>query len=149
MYRQAKSERKVRRATATCALLPRLATLMHVAWCCMMLNKVWFPSNIWCNIVQHFFLFSCVNNKVALVWPRTSTLFHSRTRNKSFLRQGQQVVWPEIRDRCLRSLISTIRECTAHVVFVWPRSPTPSNKVKFHNVEWYCVRLALASAWVG
>ena len=25
----------------------------HVAWC-MMLNEVWFPSNISCNIVQHF-----------------------------------------------------------------------------------------------
>ena len=26
----------------------------HVAWCCTMLNEVWFPSRTWYNIVQHF-----------------------------------------------------------------------------------------------
>ena len=34
----------------------RLATMLHdVAWCWMMLNEVWFPSNIVFNIIQHFF----------------------------------------------------------------------------------------------
>jgi len=34
----------------------RLATMLHdVAWCWMMLNEVWIPSNIDFNIIQHFF----------------------------------------------------------------------------------------------
>ena len=41
------------------------------------LNKVWFPSNISCNVVQHF----CTR---ARVW-------------KSSARHGQRVVWPKIR----------------------------------------------------
>ena len=62
---------------ATC--WTRLATMLHhVVWCCMMLNEVWFPSNILCNIiVQHF----CTH---AL--------------QKSSLSQGQREVWPKIWD---------------------------------------------------
>ena len=39
----------------------------HVAWCWMMLNEVWFPSNIVFNIIQHFFC--------SWVWTKMLHLF--------------------------------------------------------------------------
>ena len=73
----------------------KLFKIVELVWlsCCVMLYGV---ERSWISIkhlVQHrstFLLFSCVNNKVALVW--------SRTRSKSSLRQGQQVYWPKIWD---------------------------------------------------
>ena len=83
----------------------RLAIMLHhVASCCIMLHHVVRVERglIFIeHLIQHrttFLLFSCMNNKVALVWPRTLTLLHSRTRSKSSHRQGQRDVWPKIRD---------------------------------------------------
>ena len=98
--------------------------------------------------IQHrstFLLFACVTNKVALVWPRTSTLLHSR---KSSLNQEQRVDCTKIRDH-YSSQISNLHNSslhTQHVAFVWPRSLTPSNKVEFNNVEWCCIHLARAGS---
>ena len=38
---------------------PCCIMLHHVAWCGMMLSEVWFPSNIWCDIVQNVFVLVC------------------------------------------------------------------------------------------
>ena len=74
----------------------------HVASCCIMLYDVERSLFSIKHLMQHhsaFLLFSCVTNKVALVWPRTSTLFHSRTPSKSSLRQGQRVNGLKIQDQ--------------------------------------------------
>ena len=59
---------------------PPCFTMMHDdAWCWMMLNEVWFPSNIVCNIIQHFFFsffLKCEEN-FAFVWPPCSTLLNA------------------------------------------------------------------------
>ena len=76
-----------------------------------------------------FLLFSCVNNKVALVWPRTSTLLHSRTRSKWSLRQGQRVVWPEIPDH-YSSQISNLRNSSLLRTTCYIRLATQSSAIQ-------------------
>ena len=90
----------------------------HTASRCMMWYNVERSLISIKHLMQHrstFLLFSCVNNKVALVLPRTSTLLHSRTFSESSLRQGQRVVWPKIRDHYLSQifdLYSSGQYCT-------------------------------------
>ena len=114
--------------------------LHHVASCCMMLNEVWFPSNIWCNIFQYFFCshvwttklhsFGRVLQQIVALAHAQQLIFETRTKGKLSQHSGS-------------SLITTIRVCTTQfVAFVWPRSPTPCNKVEFHTVERSCFRLA-------
>ena len=98
--------------------------------CCMMLHDVERSLISIEDLIQHrstFPLLSCVNNKVALVWPRTSTLLHSRTCSKSSLWQTKRVDWHKIRDQ-YSSQISNLHNWslrTQRVAFVWPRSPIP------------------------
>ena len=100
----------------------------HFAWC-MMLNEVWFPSNISCNIAQYFFCSRVSTNKVALVWPRTLTLLRSSTRSKSSLRQGQQVVSPKIRDH-YSSQISSLPDSSLYRTTCCSRLATQSNTIQ-------------------
>ena len=148
---------------------PSCCIMLHYCtWSCKMLNEVWFPSNIWWNIVQHFFC-SCGNNKVALIWPRTSTLLPSHMRYKSSLRQGYHVVWPKFRDH-YSSQISNLYNSSLHrnnmlhsfghavqhrstklnstmlndVAFVWPeldlylKLSKPLKGLRFISESYYC-----------
>ena len=94
-----------------------------------MLNEVWFPSNISCNTVQHFFCSHVSINKVALVWPRTLTLLRSSTRSKSSLRHEQQVVSPKIRDH-YSSQISSLPDSSLYRTTCCIRLATQSNTIQ-------------------
>ena len=105
----------------------------HVASCCMVLNEVGFPSNIWCNIVQHFFCFHVSTTKLHSFGRARAASHLSGKGNRYIGLKFGMIIRP-------RSLITTIRICTAqHVAFVWPCSSTPSN-----NVEGRYIRLAEA-----
>ena len=63
---------------------------VELVWppCCMMLYDIEQSLISIKDVMQHrltFFLFSCVNYKVALIWLCTSKLLHYRTRSKSSL----------------------------------------------------------------
>ena len=78
----------------------------HVASCCRLCDVERSLMSIK-HLMEHrltFLLFSCMNNKVALVWPLTSTLLHWRTRSKSSLGQGQRADWPKIWDHYLSQI---------------------------------------------
>ena len=98
------------------------------------IEPVTFRSQVKCS--NHWGTRICMAQKRLLSVLLTTSMFHSILFGLKF----EIIIRP-------RSLISTIRVCTLqHVAFVWPRSPTPSNKVEFSKVECCCVRLA--KAWL-
>ena len=103
----------------------------HVASCCMLYDVERSLISIK-HFMQHcstFLLFSCVNNTVALVWQRTSTLLQKRTRSKSSLRQGRRVVSPKIRDD-YSFQISNLQDSSLHHTTCCIRLATQSNTIQ-------------------
>ena len=80
-----------------------------------------------CN--STFLSFACLNNKVALNWSLTSILLHWRTHSKSSVRQGQQVVWPKIRDH-YSSHIPNLHTSSLHLTKCCIHSTTQSNTIE-------------------
>ena len=127
---------------------------VELVWpsCCIMLYDVERSLISIKHFMQHrstFLLFSCVNKKVALDWPRTSTLLHSRTCSESSLRQGQQVVLPKIRDH-YSSQICNLNNSSLHHTTCWhsfrhavQHHPTKLNLTMLNDVAFVWPKLKI------
>ena len=104
----------------------------HVASCCIMLYDVERSLISIKRFMQHhstFLLFTCLNNKVALVWSRSSSLLHSCERSKSSFRQRQRVNWPKIRDH-YSSQIFNLHNWSSHHTTCCIRLATQPNTIQ-------------------
>ena len=95
----------------------------------LVLNEVWFPSNISCNVVQHF----CTRARV-----RKSSTRHGQT--GSLAQNSGSLFVLDLWSPQLSSTSHDMLHLFSHAVQQW----TPSNKVEFNNVVWCCICLARA-----